>query len=76
MKKLIYILFIQFAFFGLKAQEWKKIGEFDEGVFVHADTSGNQLYARGAFTKVDSNNIYKLARWDNNQWKSLGFGID
>lgn len=62
------------------SQEWTPLGGNGLSSTVRAltvfdDGSGPALYAGGSFTSVGGIDVNRIAKWDGNEWSSLGSGI-
>lgn len=60
------------------AQQWDSLyGGMNRNVTcLYVDSVSNALYVGGIFTHVNHQRMWGIARWSNNQWDSLGCGID
>lgn len=58
-------------------REWLPLGEgFDDDVRGLTKSDGGWLYATGRFTHSGAAGLNRIARWDGQQWSSMGQGLD
>ena len=77
MKLLLTFTLSIFISFGLYAQDWTLIGEFESGVGdMLGDEESNRLYVVGAFDSINGKYIRGIAAWDGKQWNELDHGIN
>jgi len=55
---------------------WTPLGSGMSGIVLALATSGNDLYAGGAFTNAGGKSANYIAKWNGSDWSALGSGMN
>lgn len=78
MRAIRLLIFFSFLSQCCHSQRWDSLynGVNQNITCLYTDTISNKLYVGGIFTRVNHDTIWGIANWSNNQWDSLGHGMD